>query len=533
MKRRLTILLDRIVNLYTRYYKFIIVGFFIIFFAVGTLIYKDYGVSWDERAQRNGIGIPATKYIVEGDKSYLKSKDRNYGPIFEIALVSGEKILNLKDPYDIYSFRHFANFTLFFIGTIFFYLLSNIIFKHRLYALLVTLFLILSPRIFAESFYNSKDLPVLSLFIISSYTLLKFLKTDKIHWIILHALACAILIDIRVVGIMLPALTSLLFLFNKFKDGLLKSKSTWVRLGIYLFLFSCFTILFMPLYWHDPIRNFAASVYLMSKFPWDGLVVFMGTAIPASQLPWYYLPVWIVISTPILYTILFLVGTLKIFTNIIKSIRNIKKINEIYLYLLIWFFSPLLLITVLHSTVYDAWRHVYFIYPAFLIISIFGLRAIISFILKYFKRKLFTLIIWTIVFVSMVNTLLFMYLNHPFENVYFNPILRINPQNIEGKFETDYGGLSYKQGLEWILKNDTSDKIHIFENEEPVYENQNRLQASERDRLIFVKEYKDSDYALSTYRTALNRNYPDNLNEVYSISVEGTKILSVFKVKTS
>ena len=39
-----------------------------------------------------------------------------------------------------------------------------------------SLFLILSPRIFAHSFYNSKDLAFLSFFIISIYTMVRYLE---------------------------------------------------------------------------------------------------------------------------------------------------------------------------------------------------------------------------------------------------------------------------------------------------------------------------------------------------------------------
>ena len=48
--------------------------------------------------------------------------------------------------------------------------------------------------------------------------------------------------------------------------------------------------------------------------------------------------------------------------------------------------------------------------------------------------------------------------DHPHQNVYFN---FIPGKNIQTKFELDYWGLSNKQALEYILKNDSNNVIKI------------------------------------------------------------------------
>ena len=42
------------------------------------------------------------------------------------------------------------------------------------------------------------------------------------------------------------------------------------------------------------------------------------------------------------------------------------------------FFTPLFAVIFLHSVVYDSWRHLYFIYPSFLLIALYGFQKIIS-----------------------------------------------------------------------------------------------------------------------------------------------------------
>ena len=46
----------------------------------------------------------------------------------------------------------------------------------------------------------------------------------------------------------------------------------------------------------------------MSSYAWDGLVYFEDTYYSGKFLPWYYLPKIIIITSPLLYLILFIYG---------------------------------------------------------------------------------------------------------------------------------------------------------------------------------------------------------------------------------
>jgi len=146
-------------------HKIIVIIFFAVYLFLGIIIFKDYGISWDEPARREN-GIITVKYILEGDKTLLNTTN-SHGTAFEVLLIFLEKILCLKDSRDIYLMRHLFTFLLFYTGVIFFYLLCTDIFRNWKTGILGCLFLILSPRIFAHSFYNSKDIPFLVLFVIS------------------------------------------------------------------------------------------------------------------------------------------------------------------------------------------------------------------------------------------------------------------------------------------------------------------------------------------------------------------------------
>jgi len=154
--------------------------------------------------------------------------------------------------------------------------------------------------------------------------------------------------------------------------------------------------------------------------------LYLGSYIDSRDLPWHYIPLWIVITTPIFYTFSFVVGLFISIKYIFKNFLNYFKSQKRYdLIILIWFFLPLFAVIVLKSSMYDAWRLMFFIYPAFLIISLKGLISLFDIIKIKFKGRVYTTLNVTIaIFItfSLVSTTQFMIKNHPFQNVYFNSL---------------------------------------------------------------------------------------------------------------
>jgi hypothetical protein len=59
-----------------------------------------------------------------------------------------------------------------------------------------------------------------------------------------------------------------------------------------------FTIAFWPWLWLDPLGNFQTAFHNMAKFRHVVSMIFMGGTVTGDALPWYYIPVWIGITTP-------------------------------------------------------------------------------------------------------------------------------------------------------------------------------------------------------------------------------------------
>ena len=484
-----------------------VIGFFLAFLVIGLVVFDDYGVSWDEPRSRLN-GIVTVKYLVQKDPLLLNYEDRYYGVVFESFLVGVEKALSLTDVRQIYLMRHLLTFLTFYLGVVFFYLLTKNQFKSWKIGLLGCLFLILSPRIFAHSFYNSKDIPFLAMFIVSIYTLFKYLDKKTLKNGLIHALACAVLIDIRIMGILVPFFTIFFII-----PDLLNKKRAKRHLSSFLIYFIslfCLTTLFWPILWENPFYHLAMAFKQMSSFPWTTTVLYLGKYIEAKDLPWHYLPVWILISTPIIYSLGFLAGV----GFLIK-----KRNNLVYLF---WFFVPLLSVIIFKSVVYDSWRQLFFVYPAFLLISLGGLRKVWDLNKSWLK----TLMIGIVV-LNLSTTGYFMIRNHPYQNLYFNLLAGRDGETIKERYELDYWGLSYRQALEYILENDKDKEIIIYVPNEPGEINSYLLKKEERERLVYVDDLGKAKYFLTNYRWHSNQ-YP--YQEIYSIKVNQVKIIGIYQI---
>lgn len=494
---------------------------FVAFLITGLFIFKNYGMSWDEEACRTHIAIPTFKYLLNNDYQAIQVNEAKYhGAAFELILFPIEKILGLKDMRDIFLMRHLMTFFLFALSVIFFYLLCFRHLKSQWLALTGAVFLVLSPRIFADSFYNVKDVAFLSLVIIGIYTTLIFLEKKTYKSAAISAIASAFLIDLRVMGIIIPIFAIVMLAIELMRDSDNRKKLAKV-FGFFFLALITFTILFWPLLWHDPIGNFIGALKEASKFPWVGYVLYNGGDVYAANLPWHYIPFWILITTPVVYSLLFLAGVIALANNLfIRKKINTPEILNAYI-----FFGPIGAVIILHSVLYDGWRHLYYVYPSFIFISICGLQAIFGLVsnLKLIKSIYLGIAIYCIYMIAVMFNL------HPYQNLYFNFIAGKSLGEIKNKFELDYWCVSYKEGIEHILKTDTSSCIIVYCTEPSRgTDNAKLLPESERARLSFTESPELADYFITGFRYKRGpfKGKPD-----FNVIRDGGVVLSVYDIK--
>jgi hypothetical protein len=170
----------------------------------------------------------------------------------------------------------------------------------------------------------------------------------------------------------------------------------------------------------------------------------------------------------------------------------------------------------------------FFIYPFFLLIAIRGAwelhRGLPA--LKPALRQPAKLLFATVLTVHMAFVCFKMVSMHPFQQVYFNAL--VHKENMEQRYDLDYWGLSYKQALEFLLRTDKSARIKYTANNLPGRLNVEMMPDEAQKRLQPVP-LSQATYFLTEYRVN-PRPYPYP-NEVYTIRVDGMKIMSVFKLR--
>ncbi len=508
--------------------KQIVMLFFTLFLVGSAMVLKDYGLNWDEEMQWKLNGEVNATYIIYPDEDtkelLLKSKEKYHGPAFEIILVFFENIFDLNDTRDVYLMRHCITFFTFFIGVVFFYLLCKRCFGNWKLALTGCLFLVLSPRIFGDSFHNSKDIPFLSFFIMSMYTLLRFHEQPNYKNAIAYAAISGFTIDIRIMGVILPVISAGFFCMDLLYVQLYKKKKPPLYFNSFILYLTCLiavVILCWPILWHGPVYHFSRAFKEMSQFPWDNEVLYQGKYIKAPALPWHYFFVWIGISTPLPYLILFFTGLFFILQQIWLSPLNFIFHKKSMQLLLICSILVPATVVILKSVLYDGWRHLFFIYPAIIMIGLYGL----IYLYRLLKRKKIYLFMG-VTLVAVFN-LVVLFRLHPQEYVYFNMLAGKDMAEVKNKFELDYYGISSKQALEYILEHDTSSQINIYADQFPQRLNVQFLPIEQRNRIRLV-EFENATYFVGQHRFQLKEYTFDKT--FFSILVGNASIMDVFEL---
>ena len=361
-----------------------------------------------------------------------------------------------------------------------------------------------------------------------------FLERPNLFTAALHALICALLINIRIPGVILPALTigilTLELAAPNRRRFLPRPGRTLLTMAIFILLCAGLTIVFFPTSWSNPIQRFYDAYVAMTHRSWTCCYnLYLGQQVVTDAIPWHYVPVWMGVSTPIYYVGLFLIGLAggigAFFKRPWLNLTVEKRSGLIFLGA---FLLPLIAIIIGRSVIYNGWRHLYFIYAPFLVIALDGFVALCRVLKTFLQPRLASGLVGLVTLISIATTAGFMVQNHPFEFVYFNFLAGRDMQAVKQKFELDYWGLSYIDGLRNILKNDPRPVIRVASNQKHMIEYSFMLTQSERDRLSFPADPKDADYFMTDYY--LHPQDYDYPTEFYSIQVGNAKILSVFQL---
>ena len=429
--------------------------------------------------------------------------------------------------------RHRLNILFYLVGVFFFFYLSKYIFSSKIFAYTATSFYLLHPRLFANGFYNMKDSIVQVYVVMALFFIYKYLKTKKLTSLIFSGIMCGIATTTRIPLIYLAVYFSIFIFFsnyNSFKNNIFNNHKFLKHIFIFNFVYLIALFIFWPVLWSSPILKFIEIFELAKSYVVNNNQFFMGDYVNSKDVPYIYLPIWILVTTPISFLVFFFIGIISFVRQSFNRKMDFSTISNAFN--LFCFFTPIIAAMLFNSTLYDSWRQFHFIYPFMVMIFMSGFIFILSrleFILnnKGFKPFLF------LVFFTFSLPIYSLVKYHPNQFVYFNDFAGKDPMS---NFDGDYWGLSYRQGLEYIAENDDREKIKISVRNSPGRHNMKILEKRDRDRFEYVENIKESDYYLTNYRWKMKENYhlakidmhPFG-KEYFSVNLGQMKILGVYK----
>lgn len=588
--------------------------FFVLLFLYGCFAFNDYGISVDENVERNTCLVtykhlfPSVADIVTDSVNFPEIEgldtytDRYYGVAVQLPTVAVEHMFGFRLPLrTVYLIRHFYTFLLFYGAVAVFYFLVRRLTGSRWGALFGAVMLVLSPRMLAESFYNIKDIVFLSFVVYNLYTGVCFLDRPAVKNGIVLAAVSALCINVRVVGAVVLAsclfvgfLKGLMGLWetngNPGSKGIFKTEEnsgskgmrfvSWCLLLLMVLIVSIgIYILSLPVLWKNPAAELANTVKTFSNFTnWDDIFLYRGFAVRGNNLPRSYLFVWIFISTPVLYLALFGLGITERFAvwagelaAVARRKKNPAKCPELWRHI---FFGmvlaiPLCYVVLRKPTLYNGWRHFYFLYAVIMLYAVYGALFLWRLAAgwderrrrrakgnaaqtvrgaaqkaeqgaaKNARQKGMWFGMWgrhlgkiaCIVFLaaSMAVTFTWMIKNHPYEYMYFNPLVRNYALH---NFELDYWAVSEADMFRYICGHDDREEIRVWCTFSDYYKSLQMLPGEDQDRLVYADTPMEADYAvcrdlMKTSIEQMERQFA--FEEVHSVVVDGRVINSVFR----
>ncbi len=500
-----------------------------LFLLAGIAVLDDYGVAWDESVQRRHAE-QNLDYIL-GDRDTLPTKKVYifYGVAFELPLLLVERGLGLEDTRTIYLSRHLLIHLFFLLGGLCCYLLALRLFNNRILALAAMLLFLLHPRLYAHSFLNSKDIPFFSMFMIALLLIHRAFAHDTMRAFLLCGAAVAVLINLRVMGVMLfiavvmmRGLDGLYATSREERKHILKTGGVFILSSV-LVLYAIW-----PYLWEDPLGRLVEAFTIAFRFPFESIQLFKGEFVYNTDLPWEYLPTWFLITTPWVTLLLGLAGMIVVGHRGLTQPRKIVRNTPLRFQwlLLACFVLPILAVIVLKPTLSQGWRHMYFLYAPFCLLAVYGLHWLLSF----YRQKSWRASIYALTGIGLAVVVIEMAQIHPYQNLYFNALVdRRTPGYLRAQYEVKYQGVFQREGLEYLLERYPDSPIHVYGKDGFIERNRMILPASDRQQIIADAAWPD--FYIDDYRRDVWKGErPDIFNSIYTRKVYNNPIFAVYAV---
>lgn len=538
----------------------------VFFFIVSFLTLKDYGISWDETihfrrgqaylhyfltGKTNYSNLPTYNLQgTNGDPSKIPTPRRSF---YQNDFHNGQWFLENDTGHPPLSdeLAAFSNYIFYqklgILNDISAYHLFNIIissllvltiswFMFKNFGILISLISSLSlvtyPLFFSEAHFNIKDPIETTFFSLTAISLIELIERFSWKWVLVSILSLGLALGTKVNIIFLIFILGP-YLIIKYKPDIKRLKQLFLNRKYLIATLFIITVPFAiaVISWPFVFQNFPGS--LLKIFNYYQNIGF-GTRYQPDNffiLGFNSFPMlWIIFTTPPLVLFLTMVG-------LISAIKNYNKFKYLPLLFILWFFVPIIRVTLPGTVIYGGDRQIMEFLPAMIMLTGVGAYQILEW------TKKFTVLSKRFVIILLISLFLFpaltIYKLHPNENVYFNFLiggLRGAQQHNFPSWGNSFGN-AYFAGIEWLNKNaepnakvaliqgTASNAPSIFFRSDLDYKNSNFSGDKKEGEYIMELTFND------TTKTPPEKwNYVEqSLSPVYELKVEGVPILKIWK----
>ena len=521
--------------------KLCVCVFFAVLFFIILKTFRDYGITWDEEDHQT-----YGKLVVKWYLSFIKDGRALqhpvlvfYGGFFDVLA----QVANRLSPWGVFETRHFLGALLGYWTIFMCFSIAKKI-AGTLAGFFSALFLALHPVFYGHMFNNPVDIPFGALFLTALYCMIaayENLPRLKPKDLLFLGLSLGLMLAIRVGG-MLIAFPCMLFgwflwfLGQGFPHGkvttthasLKEIAREFIRNLAWIFGIAWPVMLvWWPWAQLDPFtRPFIGAVKAARwDFNTEMKVLFNGDYFSSFQLPKAYLMQSVLISLPEYFFIVLSLGAALAVIYIIRNPRLTFQVVQVSL-LVFACLGPVLGSIFFKAPQFDGFRHFLFLIP---LLAILGGLSFSAWVHSKINHWVKVVSICAVAF-FLAMTALDMRRLHPYETVYFNRFLARGLAEAATKYETDYWGNSYREGILWVIKNyhpAFKRKIRVLNASVPCQTGYYLEKTQElRDRFEMV--LTDPDIFLSTTRFGSHNLFPGKV--LYKVERDHTPLLYVIEV---
>ena len=513
-------------NIKKNYSKYFVNLFLLIYIIFGLYYSTQTGISHDEFGEQYNwkINIEAVKGLFVGDQKYydelLNYKPKYYGIGFHFisqVYINLFKFILLLENFSLETTKILINhsliFIFFFISGLYSKKIIDLSIKNNFFSNLFLFFYLLYPYLLGHGFYNSKDTPFLTLWIMCTYFSLKIFlninskKKIKYREIIILSFLTAYLLSIRISGIMIfiQYLSGFLILVNLGNNmAVTILKENFIKIILFFTILILLTYAFYPVFWKNPFL-IVEAINQMKAYPQGVCTLTFGKCMKAVNLPSSYIFLWLAFKLPML-TLLGI--AILIFSEKKIFIDNNQKI--IVGSILVSIISIIFLLIFFDVNLYDELRQILFLIPLIIIIAFISLYA--------FSKKILIIFSALTIFIFIIQNILI----YPYQYGWFNSFSLFT--NLNSKFELDYWGVG---GRNIANKINNSKQILEIKNKCIYSAPEHLLKPFLNEEFACVKPLKSiypsskEKYILAKFTRTLRRDNPSNcllvINESYNI----------------